>query len=403
MINLLKKDMKITIKTKKLIITLLIFIFIWGSFSYLFKDYMAEQRLLDQVSIGLVDEEDSPLTRLLLDNFKNNDAFTGLFHLTIASEEDLLEQYANNELSAIIYLPTTFTDSLFRFENTPLYMTLNPNFPLKNTVLESIMSSYSNYIKAVDVGIYSMYRVLKSEGIPTDDLNDINNKISLNMVMTALNRNELIDYQPIDTFPSSGSLAYFTYTILILIMIFIATSGSSAYHDEIQNGCLHRFICTGQNLLYYTLSKFVVLLFYIMLLMLPFLLINSQLQNHLSLLEHLKLLVLFTVAAGCFVSLSLTLGLLLSKKKVSHLFSTLITLILGLLGGQFLPLQVMPKVIQNIASFTPNYWLLRFSLYINNQLMPKGLTLFIFIALGFILINQMIQIHIIKRTKLWIE
>lgn len=397
--HLIKKDMNLIINYKRMIISILVFVMIFLAFSFIFKDYMKEQRLLDQVSVGIIDNEQSFLTSMLIDNFKQNEAFSGLFQISVGSESDLLKDYHQDKLSALIYLPETFTSSLLRFENTPLKMVLNPNYPLKNTVLENVMGSYSTYIKSVDVGIYSLYNTLKNEGISQEELTSINEQFSMNMVLTALGRNSLFDYQPLKTFPSASSASYFIYSIMLLIIVFTATGGSSLYNFEIQNGCLKRYVYTGQSLNLFALSKSLVLTCNISIILMPMIVIAGWMSD-MNLVSLTCLFIILLLSVLTFVNLSLTLGLVFYKHRVNTLFSTMLTLVLGILGGQFIPIQVMPSFVQDLASFTPNYWILKVLLQVNQNLYNDFYPLLISLLVATFAFSGL-QAILIKRTRLW--
>jgi len=399
--NLLIKDIKLMIQFKKLIVSFVVFLLIFALFAAMFSSFMSEKRILDQVNVGIVDEENSFLTAMLLDNFKQNESFSGLFKIEIDSEDKLLEKYHNNEFSALVYLPSDFTTSLLRFENTPMRMTFNPNYPLKNTVLSSIMSSYSTFIKSVDVGIYSLYNVLKDEGLDRSELNDINEKFSMNMVVGALNRNQLFEYKAIDTYPSATSIEYFMFSIMILIILFIATSGSSLFSDEIDNKSLQRYKASGGSMFKFSISKALVLSLNIFLTLLPMIAMMVFFNKHLDFKTILYLLTFLSLVTLVFVVTSLTIGLLFSKYKVSLLMSTMVTLVLGILGGQFIPIQVMPKVVQDVSSLTPNYWILRTCLYMNQNLITEDFYKVSIVLFTLIIALTLVQNFILKRTDLW--
>jgi len=401
--ELLLKDLKLIINPKKILLANLVFILIFIAFSLMFNDYMKEERILDQVNIGIIDEEQSFLTGMLVDNFKQNQAFSGLFSLEVGQEEDLLEKYHNNELSALVYIPATFTDSLYRFENTPLRMTLNPNYPLKNTVLENIMISYSTFIKSVDVGIYSLYDTLKAEGMDRDELREINERFSVKMVFNALGREELFEITPLETYPSSPATDYFAYSIMLLIIIFAASSGSGLFNHEIKNDSLKRYLVSGHSLTLFSVTKTMIMSFNIFLMLIPMLIIVRVVSSSLLWSNYFIILALILITIWIFVSLSLTIGILLYKYQVNALFSTMLTLILGLLGGQFIPIQVMPKFVQNISSITPNYWILKSLLHLNQNIIHPTLGPVILAMFILVILFSLIQSQLIKRSKIWIR
>ncbi|MCH4889434.1 ABC transporter permease [Acidaminobacter sp. JC074] len=397
---LIRKDIQLIINYKRIIITLLTSLLIFFAFSTMFKDYMEERRLLDQVHVGVVDREQSFITAMLIDNFKQNEAFSGLFVMEVGSEEELMTLYNRNELSAIVYLPEAFSDSLYAFENIPIEMKLNPNFPLQNTVLENIMSSYSTFIKSVDVGIYAHYNALKNEGMPREERLEINERFSLNMVMNALNRHSIFSMKPLDTYPVASALIYFSYSIMILVIIFIASSGSNIYNDEIHNGSLLRYLSTGQSLFKFTLSKTLVLSLNIAILLIPVLVILFAIRS-MTLINFLMILVLFLLCILLFVSISLLLGILFHRYNINALMTTMITLTLGIIGGQFIPIQIMPSFIQDISSLTPNYWVLKYALELDQNYLSSSLWQVFLLMACIIIILSILQGYLIKRRHLW--
>lgn len=401
MIEILKKDLKLIFNIKKQMLVAFVFLFIFFLFSTIFDGFMKEQRLIDVVQIAIVDQEDSRLSKMLVGHFKNNEKFSKLFKVTVDDQKTIEALYDDDQFSAIIYIPDGFTDSLLRFKNTPLKITLNANYPLQNTVLENIMSSYSTYIKAVDVGIYSLQEILESQGLEEEDLDKINDIFSANMVLTALGRNELFEDEVIETFPSASSNAYFIYAIILLMIIFIATSGASLVSDELKSMCLHRYKSTASSYLKFSLSKITVMYLNLLMVMIPMLFAIKYFQTNLSLEYTFFIFLFLSLVTLFFITFSITIGLLFFKNEISLLISTMTTLILGILGGHFIPIQIMPKFIQDLSSYTPNYWMLRACLYLNNQSITPELLLTsmgIFIATCSMIVFQ----HFLyKRGPLW--
>jgi len=401
MYQLIKKDFKLIINIKKQVAVGLCFILIFLLFSTIFKGFMKEQRLIDQVHIGIVDQEDSRLSKMLVGHFKNNEEFMSLFEVTVSDQATIDHMYQEDVLSAIVYIPEDFTNSLLRFRNTPINITLNPNYPLQNTLLENIMASYSTFIKAVDVGIYSLHQVLDQEGLREEEVEAINEAFSVNMVLTALNRNAIFEHQVEETFPSATSNAYFTYAIILLMIIFVATSGASLITDELKSNCLQRFKTSSQSFAKFVFSKSLVMYINLVILVLPLTLAVQYYNQTLGLLETSRMFLFLSLVAWFFINLSMTLGLLFPKKEISLLISTLTTLVLGILGGHFIPIQVMPKFIQDISSLTPNYWMLRACLYLNGQNLPREF----YITCSWIFIGIVgligLQVFMYKKEGLW--
>ncbi len=388
---LLIKDIKTIINPKRLIITSIIFILIYCSFFIMFKDFMKERRILERVDIGVVDKEESVLTKTLISNFKENEAFSGLFKLSVDTYDNLIKKYNNNELSAIVELPDKFTDSLYYFENIPIKMILNPKDSLKNALLENIMSSYSTYIKAVDIGIYSLYKSLDETKYDRKQINEV---FSMNLVMTALSRNTLFKYTKIDTYPSSSSKEYFLYSIIVLMMVFMTTASSKLFYKEYKSNTLDRYVLTGSPIFIFTLSKILALSLNIVLTAMP-LMILVLIIGKVSILYFIMIILLTMITIIFFSTLFLCISIL--SDKINDFISILITLLLGLLGGQFIPLQILPYSIQKLSMITPNYWILKSYLLLNKSMITSEV-LFIFAILSIMSVLLLTSTtHLIRR------
>lgn len=401
MLDLIKKDIKLIINFKKILVIVLGFLTVFFIFSSMFQDYMTEKRLIDQLNVGIVDNEDSLLSGMLIGHFQNNEEFMSLFTIQVDTEETLLKKFNDNELSAIIQIPQGFTDSLLHFENTPLKIILNSNYPLQNTVLENIMTAYSTYIKAVDVGIYSLYHTLESEGLDKTTLNDINESFSANMVLTALRRNNLFEHEVIETFPSTSSSQYFIFAIMLLLIIFTATSGASILSDDIKNNVLSRYKVTGNHFMKFTFSKIIVIYLNMLTLVIPLLVLTHFINPNIELSFFLTLIGFISLVIIFFTSFALTIGILFIKVDINLLMATMLTMVLGILGGNFIPIQIMPKVIQDLSAFTPNYWMLRTCLFLNNNHFSQEVKMTIIIISLVTLALIIIQSILLKRGSLW--
>ncbi|MDP4090141.1 MAG: ABC transporter permease, partial [Bacillota bacterium] len=75
---------------------------------------------------------------------------------------------------------------------------------------------------------------------------------------------------------------------------------------------------------------------------------------------YMSISILFLTSIFIFIST------FFNKEEVFMTGGNILVFICGLAGGSFLPLQLMPAEIQKLASFTPNFWIIKGSLYLVN-------------------------------------
>lgn len=260
MLHLLRIDLKKrSIDIKRTVLTALAAVIALFFFVQFFSEDMTEDRLLEKkLHIGIIDQERSELSKMLIQSFHNNDKFTSLVEITEGNKAEVLAEYETGKLTAVITIPESFTTSLLHYENEPLDVILNPEHPLRSTVLNEMLSSYSDYIKAVDASTYGLYRTLKEADFPAEDLKQTNDFFySVEMISTALGRNRLFTYKAIDTFPATTSGVYFGSAIIVMIAAFSASGILPLVFEDLRLNCTQRYMTVSHQLTLWILSKLI--------------------------------------------------------------------------------------------------------------------------------------------------
>jgi len=277
--ELLLKDIKMLLQYKQIIIISIIFpLLILGLLGFIFSDYMSHNEIINKIEIALINNDDSQASKMLINDFKNNKSFAKLFQLTIYDMEEAKEKYLKGDVTAILEIPEDFSKSLISYENKPLNLTINPENPLESLILRNVMESYSKYISAADISVYTLYQQIKDIGLSREEINRINDVFSIHMILTALERDNLFKYNPITTIPSTSSFEYFIIATGVLLAMYVGLIGANMIFYEKRTMCLDRYkLSVDGNLIALMMSKIIVLLVFtlcqILLLILPVVLV----------------------------------------------------------------------------------------------------------------------------------
>ncbi len=356
--NLLYFDIKRNFSIRRIAITILAAWMAIFFFSHFFINDMQEDRLLEKLSIGIIDEDKSQLSNMLLANFKQNEQFSSMMDLKIGEYDELNNKFKNGKLTALVTIPKGFTRGLMYYENIPLYVKISDAKPLKAIILTEVLDSYSDYIQSVDSATLAAYEILSETDIAKQTLKKHNDLFSIQMVTFALNRNKFFSYQKIDTFPATNSLTYFISAILCLAICFLSTGIIFTLYDDFKSFTIHRYKMLSDNLYFYTASKLIsfslIITFICSIISLP-IIYKLSISIH----SALYMIIQIFIFSILYLSILLCAGLILFSENSSALFCNLFIFVLGLLGGNFIPLSLMPKTIQNISYFTINYHVIR--------------------------------------------
>ena len=356
--HLLYHDLKRIVNIKRTLLTGLVAVIALFFFVQFFSEDMTEDRLLEKLHIGVIDLEQTELSRMLIQSFHSNDKFTALVEITKGDQKHVMDVYETGRLTAVITIPETFTTSLLHYENEPLQVIINPDHTLRASVFSEMLKSYSDYIRAVDASTYGLYTTLKEANFPQDQLKQTNDLYSLEMISTALGRNRIFSYSPVKTFPATTSGVYFGAAILVMISVFSSSGILPLVFEDLRLNCTQRYMTLNHNLVYWLASKLIALSLNATLLCfiigLPIIFIFNMGLNQ-SLLLFIQILILNL----CFASIALSLGFLIKNEASATVTSNLLYFVLGLAGGNFIPIPLMPKSVQDISAFTPNYWAIK--------------------------------------------
>lgn len=364
-VELIKKDFKQLISYKNLILfSILLPVIIFLTLGFLFSDLMNVNKRVDQINVGIVNKDLSEASKLLIDNFKENESFTKLFNIIDFDEEDAIKKFNEGKIFSIIEIPNGFSDSLMSFENYELKVTLSELNPIKSLILKNILNSYKKYVKSTDIAVYSLYEQIRDIGIDKDEIKKINDIFSFEMIFTALSRDKLFDYIPIYSIPSTKSIEYFLIAISVMFIMYSGLIGMSFILYERKTMTLLRYKSTSSSILLFIFSKIFVLFLYsifqISIFALPIIIIFN-INFKLSLLN---LILFITLAIINILSLSFFIGCIINNDESTILIGNIGIFVLSLIGGSFLPLNLIPIKIQFLSMITPNYWIIKGLLYI---------------------------------------
>jgi ABC-2 type transport system permease protein len=325
---------------------------------------MQRESVIDPVSLGIVDNEKSMMSKMLISSFRENKAFSKFVNVEVLEKKEAELRINQNELTAIVEIPEGFSKSIQYVENFPITVTLNEAQPLKSTIFKNMMQSYGKYISSVQIGVNSLYSFMVELPVTDKEIDNINNSVSVDLVLTAMSRSTFFNYHSYESIPSTNSLEYFLVALIVMFYMYIGLSAGGSLLQEKASGCVHRILGTSVSAYKLIAAKFVaysvIASIYVIVFTVP-----AALLAKVDLEGNFLLLIMFMIISiGFVIALSITLAVFFKEQSAFILFGNLFIFIAALLGGSLIPLQLMPASIQNAAKVTPNYWIIRGALYI---------------------------------------
>jgi len=404
--TLILKELTIIVKHKEWLLASLCLPFIvFFILSFSFKDMMKRESDISQIKVAIVDNDNSIASKLLIDNFSNSKKFSDFINIDVCTSTDAIEKFNNNLLTGIIEIPKNFSGSLLTMENLPLEITLNSDEPLKSSILKNVMEGYSRIIGAVGLGVSSVQYYMDKYEEPQEHKAKVNDYLSRTLIFTALGRSSFFAYESHSDIPSTTSVEYYIIAIAVLLLMYMGIALGNLLIKERDSMVIKRLLITPATTFEIILSKWIAYSIYCTVLLMVFIAPIFLLYNLDVSYVAKNLFVFIIISVGLIISFYIMLATFFNNEESYILISNIYVFISAIIGGSFIPLQMMPVKIRNISKLVPNYWIIKGDMYIINLYSLNDIKYIIgdmLLLTIFMLITSMFMLKRGKRKLKWI-
>lgn len=392
MINLIIKDIKNILYDKKSLMTIVIMPIVLMSILGMALQGMfsneSDSGIMD-IHIGVVKQYDFELEQEKFKNVFNHEIaddiiieynpedvffqeflgsenleFIKFEEVSLEAGEKLLD---NNKIAALVLLPNNYIYNSYMNMVMPnrtkinIQLMRNPEMDFSAGIVEQVIEGFINTMNSKIARQIVKSKISISNGL---DVSLISETVK---AMQQENNQISIQTKGVTGSDMINSFQYYSAAIMAMFLLYSASIGAIALYEEKTNHTLQRQYVSGNRLLKMSISNF----FRILLLVViqsSILIVYSSFALGVD-WGDLKTIVLalafssFAVAGiGMFVA-SLTIAL--NDTKVANIFQFAFVQFMALIGGSFVPVEVLPKTLQKMSVISINSNVL--GLYINGM------------------------------------
>lgn len=303
-----------------------------------------------RIVLGVAQQDTSEYANLLLQYFNENEIFLKYVQLIEAEEEKLQEALEQGGLDAYLVIPKDFAQSMIDMENLPIKARVSMENPTKALVLRHVMEAYETYIEAVEVNCTALYRKMKEEGFTSKERNDANMEISLELIFTALGKDDIFRMRTMEAELSEAPketvslVEHYQYSCLYFVLLFLFVPAGLRVLSLRNSGLINRMktvnvslgsVLAAVGIPYVALSCLTLWLFCY----------RQEMQE-----VFLKtLLLVLPWLLGC-----LLLGVVCRNNQQYLFLCSMVLICLAVFGGSLIPEEYLPDAFQKIAGWMPN-------------------------------------------------
>ncbi len=298
---------------------------------------------------------------MIFDDFLNSKEISEIINYRLEKEEKAMELLNKGDVSAVLFLPDKFIYDMkinlltpFR-NNVEIKIITHPDRNIDGQIVKSVIEAYSSAMSSIIIGKNVIIETALANNV---SFNDISNMEEIMEGMSKLieDINVNIENVVVEGKKNISSADYYAVAMMTMFILFAAGQGGRMLLEEKDNLTYQRMIVAGTSSLGILCGKlitiFLIALFQIFT-MITFSHYALKVQwGNLNLVILISLAAAFSVAGlGTFIgAISYKAG----NYKIANIFESAIIQGMALLGGSFFPIEVLPKIMQNLSFLSIN-------------------------------------------------
>lgn len=383
--NLIQLGIRLNVNLVKIVILQVVVAMFFLILMFAFQGYDKSYREAQAIRVGIVNEDQSGPTLLLLNNFRSTEHFSGLYHMVDIKEEEALPKMRRGELDAVIRIPEGFARGLYHFENKPVHLHAKAENITKNAILSETLHGFSEYIKAVDMASY-VYNDRLSETSP-DGEEEKKRQLAFNLELlgSTLGREKYYSVNTVSELPALSSFDYFLIALPLSFASFLSIASGLRRLREDASDVKQRLELSGLSFFNQSLAFYVSQLLSFLLLLAPFLVFVGIKRGA---LLSLRLSLALLLCYAFFTSLWRLIALFTRNRAFMAVTAIAISFTSSLIAGGIVPYILLPAWAKYLSVRTLNFALTQF---VFGAGLPFLLVVYIVLAFIFFLLDLFIS------------
>jgi len=211
-----------------------------STFCYV-KKHEENAGITSQITLGVAQEDTSEYANLLLRYFRENEEFLKNVELVEAKRQELLNAMQTGRLDAYLVIPENFAVSMIRMEHLPIQAGISMKNPTKALIMRHVTEAYEAYVEAVEVSCTALYHQMQEEGFSYEELQSANVDISLELIFTALGKDDFFKKRTVEAEVAQLSLKeHYTYSAVYFFLLFLFVAAGLRVLSLKEQGILFR-------------------------------------------------------------------------------------------------------------------------------------------------------------------
>lgn len=304
------------------------------------------------IKIGLVMNEDSLYSDMLMEYMREDKTYSDYVSIIRLTEAEAATELSKGSIDMYVALPDGFIESMEHIEHLPVKVMISGQNEFKSSVLDLCLRSYESYVSSVEINCVALSVIMEMQGADIKTVKQANDKISLELISTALNRNSIFETVKTDDKMIPDLAEYYVRAAFIMIVMLMGLVPGLGILKEKSTNTIARWSTTPNSNAGFFYEKLILhLLCCIPLWSMMYLLLCGLLNHNITIQEIMIDAAFIIMLGGCSILLAV-----ICRHEQDYV-SVVCTgsLLLAIIGGGIIPITYLPQDMVKAAAFTPNY------------------------------------------------
>ena len=305
--------------------------------------------------------EDTDPEKIFFDDFLGSDEVSDIISYRIETEEVAKELLSEGKVSVIVLLPEKYVYNMkvnlltpFRNE-VRINLLTDPDNSLDGQIVQSIMKSYSDSMSSIIIGKNVLIESAMANNLGNGGFADMKTVVgditdSLESVRLEVNDIALEGKNPV------SSTDYYAAAMLTMFILFAAGHGGRMLLEEKENTSYQRMMIAGTSKVSILASKFLTI-FLIALLQIAVMMVFSRFVLKVIWGDWLSVILIGISAAFAVAGVGIAIASVTYRAgnyKMASIFESVIIQGMAMIGGSFIPLDILPSIFQKLSYLSLN-------------------------------------------------
>lgn len=339
------------------------------------KEYKLEEEKNDLVDIIVKNSDLQPedldfdgfnLEDVFFKDFLGNDELEKIIHYEIMDRDRATQQLQDKEITAMVILPKGFIkDSMINFGTSfrnvvEITVVGRTDKSIGTTIVEEVIRGFTDMMSYNIAAKNSFTRLYERLEIK-DDISGHIKEISENIRNILEKERPELRYESLNDRPPMNSRAYYAFAMTAMFVLFSAGYGGKLLLEEKDMKTYDRMSASGVEQWTIVIGK-TATIFLIVLVQSLISYSFSSLVLRVDWGNIVNVITIFLASSLAIAGLGIMIAAFIFKSgsyNLENVFTSFIIQVMAILGGNMMPVEVLPATVRSLSNFVPNGLLLK--------------------------------------------